>query len=526
MTAVETNQTGIWRMPPMAMIALGGALAAMGFVFYGGLRQMVFFWGREEYSHGYLIPFIAVFLLWQRKNELERTRFDGSWLGVALALVGIGLYVAGELSTIFTVIQYAFLVVLAGLVLSLTGRSGFRIVLVPLLFLIFMIPLPNFLLFNLSAQLQLISSQIGVWIIRLFNISVFLEGNVIDLGTLRLQVVEACSGLRYLFPLMTLAFIAVYFYKGKFWKRAVIFLSSIPITILMNSFRIGIIGIMSEYWGRSMAEGFLHQFEGWAVFMVCTALLIAEMWLFTKLSGERRPLREVFGLELPAPTPKDVPLRMRTIPRPYLATVAVLVATAAVSVLLPQRVEIPPNRQDFSEFPMKVGGWTGMRDHLEKIYIDALKFDDYILANYVDRNQRVVNFYVAYYASQRKGESAHSPRTCIPGGGWEITNFAQKNIKGVAVEGVPLMVNRAVIQKGDDTQLVYYWFFQRGRVITNEYLVKWYIFWDALTRNRTDGALVRVGTSVSSMQSLDQADKQLSEFVAEINPLLGKYVPE
>ena len=108
--------------------------------------------------------------------------------------------------------------------------------LIPLFFLVFMIPLPNFLLNNLSTKLQLISSELGVAVIRLFDISVYLEGNVIDLGVYKLQVVEACSGLNYLFPLMSLSFIMADLYKAPFWKRAIVFLSSIPITIIMNSF--------------------------------------------------------------------------------------------------------------------------------------------------------------------------------------------------------------------------------------------------------------------------------------------------
>lgn len=107
----------------------------------------------------------------------------------------------------------------------------------------------------------------------MFQIPVFLEGNIIDLGVYQLQVVEACSGLRYLFPLMSLGFIAAYFYQAAFWKRAIVFLMTIPITILMNSFRIGVIGVMVDNWGISMAEGFLHDFEGWIIFMACAAIL-------------------------------------------------------------------------------------------------------------------------------------------------------------------------------------------------------------------------------------------------------------
>ena len=177
--------------------------------------------GRPEYSHGIIIPFVAAFLVWQRRDQIERIPFTGSWVGLLLALFGAGLGAIGKLSTLFTVEHYSVIVTLYGLVLALTGWRVFRLLWVPLLILIFMVPLPDFLYFNLSAQLQLLSSQIGVWFIRLLGISVYLEGNVIDLGTYKLQVAEACSGLRYLFPLMTIGFVIAYFFKAAFWKRGV-----------------------------------------------------------------------------------------------------------------------------------------------------------------------------------------------------------------------------------------------------------------------------------------------------------------
>jgi EpsI family protein len=175
---------------------------------------------------------------------------------------------------------------------------------------------------------------------------------------------------------------------------------------------------------------------------------------------------------------------------------------------------------------LNLGEWQGKRDQLEKIYIDELKFDDYIIANFTDHDQRLVNLYVAYYASQRKGESAHSPRTCIPGGGWQITSLTRHVIETVRVGGMPLKVNRVVIQKGEHKQLVYYWFQQRGRVITNEYMVKWYIFWDALTRNRTDGALVRLTTMIPPGADVAAADKQLTGFSRETVGALKDSIPD
>ena len=128
--------------------------------------------------------------------------------------------------------------------LAAIGVSGTRLLVAPLAYLVFMVPLPNFLMFNLSQQLQLISSKIGVVVVRAFDISVYLEGNVIDLGVYKLQVVEACSGLNYLFPLMSFGFLLACLYRGAFWQRALLFLSTVPITILMNSFRIGVIGVL------------------------------------------------------------------------------------------------------------------------------------------------------------------------------------------------------------------------------------------------------------------------------------------
>ncbi|MCK4708318.1 MAG: exosortase, partial [Gammaproteobacteria bacterium] len=232
MNKVVEKQQVIWKEPLYFWGLLFAIFALLGFIFFDALSEMEHIWSiKEEYGHGYIIPFITIFLIWQKSDQIEEIEYRSSWGGVLLILAGLCLYYLGTLSSIYTIIQYAFVIVLFGTVLSIVGTRVFKIILVPLVMLVFMIPLPAFLLNNLSSQLQLISSQIGVAVIRLFEISVFLEGNVIDLGVFKLQVVEACSGLNYLFPLMTLAFITAYFFTGAFWKKAIIFLSSIPITI-------------------------------------------------------------------------------------------------------------------------------------------------------------------------------------------------------------------------------------------------------------------------------------------------------
>jgi len=516
----------VWKLRPWHL-AIGLFVSTlMLLVFFDGLQYMEAKWGAEEYNHAYMLPFVAAFLVWQRSGAIRQIPFQSSWVGVLVAALGLFAYVAGDLGTLYTVIQYGFLITLGGFLLSLMGWRAFRIILPAYALLFFMVPLPVFLYNNLSGQLQLISSEFGVAFIRLCAIPVYLGGNVIDLGNYKLQVAEACSGLRYLFPLTALGFIAAVVYKGALWKKAVLLLSTIPITVSMNSFRIGVIGVLVDQYGIEMAEGFLHDFEGWVVFMACAAILVLEMWLLSHVGKDQRPFREAFSIEWPDPPPDAAAVERRRVPVTFYASAALLVAVAIVSQVLPDREEIAPDRRDFVLFPREIDGWRGEIGRLEPVYLDALKLDDYLLGDFTNVIGDTVNLYVAYYDSQRKGASAHSPKSCLPGGGWEIQELSQRSVEGAFVGEQPLRVNRALIQLGDERQLVYYWFQQRGRVMTNEYLVKWYLFWDALIRNRTDGALVRLATSVPLGSDPAKADAALTSFAQSVVGQLQRYIPK
>ena len=521
------DATVIWKEPPWVWVAVACAGALLTIVFSDGLDRMVRQWaGKAEYSYGYLVPVISLFLIWQKADVLRRMPFRGSWWGLGVVALGVMLFIAGNLSVLYSLIQYSFLIVLAGVVLAMVGGRAFRVMAVPLLVLGFMIPLPDFIYGGLSENLQLRSSQIGVWLLQQAGVSVFLHGNVIDLGTYKLQVAEACSGLRYLFPLMTFGFVSAYFFKAQLWKRAVILSSTVPITVLMNSARIAVIGIMVNHWGQAMAEGFLHQFEGWVVFMICLALLLGEMWLLARLGKDPRPLREVFGFAFPCPPPVDARVRYRSIPKPFLAAAILLVLVGIGSAAMPQRVETAQPRQTFSRFPMHLHQWAGRRRIMDSQYVRALRFDDYILADFNRSARQRVGFYAAYYASQRSKGVPHSPRACIPGDGWQILRLSQVAVAGASIDGHPLRVNRVEISKGDVKELVYYWFQERGRDLPSEFLVKWYLFWDALTRNRTDGALVRLTTVLEPGQDFSDGDRTLGNFARVLAPRLDSYIPD
>lgn len=511
-----------WKDSPIMIAYFIIILAAVSYAAWPSLIEMERLWGgREEYGYAYIIPAITAYFIWQNKVELQQVAYKLNWYGGMLLAFGVFLILLGVLSATHSITQYGYIVSIISTAFLFLGWQAFKIVLGPMLLLFLVVPLPGFIFNNLSSELQLISSQIGVWVIRAFGISVYLEGNVIDLGEFQLQVVEACSGLRYLFPLVSLSIIAAFMYQTALWKRAVVVVSSIPITVFMNSFRIGMIGILVEYGGIEQAEGFLHDFEGWFVFMACVGLLLVEMWLLVSFGKNKQKLSEVFAVQLPEVLSPGASFKGRSVSWKYMIP-TIVVAVLGVSIgSLNERTEIIPARTDYSAYPLEFGEWKGRKGSIEKIYLDELRLDDYFIADYVNDRGDGVNLYMAYYESQRSGAAAHSPRSCIPGGGWRI-----KSHSTISIAGNSITTNRLHIKKGDYGQLVYYWFDQRGRDITNEYMVKWYLFWDSLTLGRTDGALVRLTTSLKPGEDVARADKRLSEFSYLIQTTLPDYIPE
>ncbi len=499
------------------------AFAILLFTFRQGLADMVERWGHAEYSHGYLIPFISLYLLAVRLERFEDVRPIPSWVGVGMVLVGLVGFLLGDLSALFVIAQYSFVLTLWGLVVTQVGGRGLRVLWPALVFLLFMVPLPYFIQSNLSNNLQLVSSELGTAFLRSIGIPVFLQGNVIDLGNYKLQVVEACAGLRYLFPLMAFALLCAVMFRGAIWKRSLLFFSSVPIAIVMNSFRIAVTGVLVNSYGTSAAEGFLHYFEGWVIFTLCLMILFAEMWILASAGGQK--LDDVLNLDLPG---REVlpGLGMLLAPSRQLGTAVLLLVVAGVaSFLIGNREEIVPARTSLTAFPLKLGEWRGREGEMPRDQLDVLKLTDYTIVSFSRPDIRVpVELYVAYYASQRSGASIHSPRTCLPGGGWMIDELSLIDVKGAGPED-SLIVNRALISFGEQRMLVYYWFDQRGRIVSNEYLAKWYIFRDSLMMNRTDGALVRVMTPVTDVSQIASADQRLQDFIRVAAPRLSYFIP-
>ena len=495
-------------------------MALSFWLYWDGLAEAVLRWElQEEYSHGYLIPLVSLFILWEKRFQIASSYQNYSWWGLPIIALALIILLVGEVSALYVLIHYSFILLLLGLSVAFLG-SATRYTWVAIVLLGFAVPLPYFIEVILTSKLQLISSQLGVEIIRLCRIPVFLSGNIIDLGNYQLQVVEACSGLRYLFPLMSLGFIGGYLYQASAWKRAVLFLSTVPITIFMNSVRIAITGILVDNWGTEMAEGFLHDFEGWLIFMACGGLLLLEVVLM-ELFTPRLSLRQAFAVPVSVSAEKFSEQNTAAVKfsTPVAVSIPLLIlALVGVGSLDSREEDSTLKKTELVSFPLQLNEWVGSDDKIEANVADKLGFTEYVMINYQNLEFRPVNFYVAYYASQRKGVSPHSPKVCIPGGGWEIADFSRTR-----VDQMP--VNRVVIRKGTQDQIVYYWFEERGTPVANEYVKKWMLFKDALILNRTDGSLIRVTTPVMSDETLADADLRAQEFIRISKKELSQLLP-
>ena len=260
------------------------ATVSLGCLYADSLAFLFGYWiGSEDYSHGMFVPLISLFLIWQTRHRLAEAGAETAWWGLAVMLGGLFLYWIGDLATLFVLQHLSLWMVIVGLVIASIGVRRARIIAFPLAYLLTSIPLPVFLYASVSSQLQLWSSALGVGYLQLVGVTAFRDGNVIDLGSVQLQVVEACSGIRYLLPLTSLALLCAYLFKDRMWKRVLLVLSSIPISIVVNGFRIGMIGVLVEWYGQGAAEGFYHLFEGWVLFMTSLGLLILEMWLLARI---------------------------------------------------------------------------------------------------------------------------------------------------------------------------------------------------------------------------------------------------
>jgi exosortase len=257
----------------LPMMVLGGLLAV---IYHDVLFRMGLQWyADQDASHGFLVPFLSAYFIWERRQQLPTLPVSPSVWGAGALGIGLLMLVMGLGGAELYLQRSSLIVVLAGLTLLILGPAFLRVLVFPIVFLFFMVPLPAIVINAVAFPLQLFAAKAAAFCLYNVGIPVLREGNVIFLASTQLEVAEACSGIRSLQSLLALGTVFAYFSQSRMWKRWTLVLLSIPIAILANAFRVSGTGVLAHYWGAEAAEGFYHTFSGWLIFVVAFGLLLA-----------------------------------------------------------------------------------------------------------------------------------------------------------------------------------------------------------------------------------------------------------
>ncbi len=490
-------------------------------------------WDTEDYSYCYLVPFLALYLAYQQKDQLRKNMGGGAWPGyIGLALTAV-LFLAGVLGALETLVYASIWFSIVSLAALLLGGRALRPLGFPLMIAAFIVPAPPFISNQLTFNLRLISSTISVKILQAFGVSAYREGNVIDLGFTKLQVVDACSGLRYVIPAVLLALVIGFLFNKKLWERVALAILSAPIAVMVNALRIVAMGLLARYVSAKFAEeGFLHDFSGWVIFILMTGLLTGFSFVFRyaskRLGKANADSESENGLDAKEEGEGDAASQQPVLAglnwRRGLIACATFLAILVAQLLLGS-TQATPARANFSDFPLFIGNWEGQRSYLDEEVLKSLWADDYVLVLYTNRTTgNRLQLLIPYYEHQTTQHTAHAPASCLMGGGWSIKE--KHRLPPDPLSGRTFSVEQMVLEKNGQYVLSNFWFQQRGRVLVNEYENKFYLFWDALTRRRTDGALIRLELSMTPHQSVQDAQHLLDGFSASLKEILKGHVPD
>lgn len=502
-------------------------LGAFLLLYFKTILGLVSVWETDEdYSYGYLIPFVCGYLVWERRKELSSLadRVKTNWIGFFFFLLFLTISAYGILGSSPSAVRPAMPLVLLSVILFCLGKQIFKLLFLPAAFSIFMIPLPTIVEARVTVPLKMISTKLGELLLRLFDVSVFVQGNVIDLGVTQLQVVDACSGLRYVIPLLALGILYAYFFEKSRWKQFLMVASTVFISILTNGLRIGATGILTQYYGSEVAEGFFHGFSGWLIFMFAFGVLVLLHLALKMIPGEGE---EIGTADEPAESVEEMEMPSVSFSRlPFIVTASMLtmVGLFSFSTSAMPAVEL---KDGFSSFPMKIGRWVGVEAPVDQAIVDASGAEEAFNAVYRDEKGQTISLYIGY-RSLPFGESEnffHSPNICLPSSGWKTVAIEKHSIQDVVQFG-ELPVQKMIIEQMNARELVYYWFQTNRYVSHNVNINRFDLTLHAIQRMPTHDLFVRPIMRIQDGKDPAVFQSELDQFVRVMMDVLMRYLTE
>jgi exosortase D (VPLPA-CTERM-specific) len=486
---------------------------------------MVTIWmENDDYSYGYMIPLASAYLLWEKRKMLSTIPVSIVWGSLPLLLLFTLLSLYGILGSSGNVSMPSIPVLILLFTLFCFGIDAVKRLMLPLGFLIFMVPVPPVVEQYIGLHLKSISTRLGGSFIALCNIPVNVSGNIIDLGVTQLQVVDACSGMRYIFPLLALGFLYAHFFERVLWKRAVCVLATIPVGVLFNALRIGITGVLTDRFGPQVAQGFFHDLSGWVVFVFAFIML----FVIGRVLRMFPPRAVASGTPL-APQAQPVLSCPQVRPRTtsaFLISAAILLTVASLSL---STSTLPPTvvKGGIESFPLAIGAWKGNRDTVNPIMIRESGAEEAFSGYFTNRSDDWVSLYVGYRSTAFLANENffHSPTVCIPSSGWIEEDVTRRRITRVPHFDT-LEVTRMVIKKDGVRQLVYFWFQTKEWATYDKNINRFHLSLHALRRDNTYDLFMRPITPIGRSERIEDAEQRLDGFVRELMPVLLQFLKE
>lgn len=519
-----------------------------GFVLWAGVFAPVMIGLAQEwyhdgnYSHGFFIPLISGWLIWKKRRRLtELYSVNGNWAGLIPLAAGLILFVLANAAAEFFSLRLSLVITLAGLIWLLCGRRCAGHIWFELAFLLFMIPLPYVIYYALTFPMQLFSTFSTVSILQFLGVTAIQQGNIIHLPGYSLEVAEACSGLRSLISLLALGALFARLTQQGISRQIVLFLSTIPIAIAANIFRISFTALGAIAISRYLADKFLHELSGLLVFAVAFIMLFVWGAILRRVTKNQESEKSE-GANAPSKSGsvKRSPLQQAELKKDSSATsptvsdgrssLAKWVIASAFFILFGgagtgvRHLQVSASGAPaFEQIPFEVAGYAGSEERFDAYQYDILKADTTTLRRYQNGAGESIWLFVAYFSSQEYGSQIHSPRHCLPGSGYDILSLKSSEI--AIAEGKILTANLLLLGNEKRRELMIYWFETRAGVITTEFGLKTDLMKNALMFRPTDAAIVRVTMPLDAGADFSGGTEKASAFIQELYPTIKRALP-
>lgn len=487
------------------------------------IYSMVHTWlTNDDYSYGILIPCVSAYFIWEQRKKLKGIPVKSNWLVFPVLILFVLISIYGILGSSGHISRPALPVLISLFAIFCFGYEFFKKFSLPLVFLVFMIPLPVFLDRTLGVFLKAISSQMGAAFIKVFGISVHVSGNIIDLGVSQLQVVDACSGLRFLFPLMALGVVYAYFFEKILWKRILCVAITPLVAIVTNAVRIGITGLLTRYVGSHMAEGFFHDLEGWLIFMV-SFVLIFLFGRFLRLFPPKQNQLQNEQQDLNENNESEIFVNQGN----QWAIYTSLVMLLCVFSLSLSTHALPPVMLEggIKGFPKNFDAWKGTQNKIDPKITEASGAEEAFNAFYTNDRSERVSLYMGYRSSafMENENFFHSPTVCLPSSGLKTESLLTHTVHDTPMFG-DLSVTEMIVSQGNQKQLVYFWFQTKDVATHNKDINRFHLAMHAIRRDNTYDLFIRTITSIKGNETLDSARERMDKFVRQMMHTLHEFV--